>query len=115
ARARAPSRARLQQLMERRERVLDALALGVGESSEALGEPRRTASPHAAERRAAFLRELEPHAPTVGARADAPEEPRRLETVDMPGHRGRGDALRLGELAEGNAGARVHQGKKRRL
>jgi hypothetical protein len=94
---------------------LDPLAILVGEMGEPIGEPGRTPGPHTPENRATLGRQLEPDAPAVVLRPHAAKESCRLQPVDVPGERRRGDALRVCELPEGESRLGVHEREERRL
>ena len=104
-----------EQALESGDRGLDGLELGGLEALEALGEPRRPPCADAPHQLHAVVRQPQPDAPPVLARADALEQTRALEPVDVTGERRRRDPLLGRELGEREPGAPLDEPEQRRL
>ena len=91
-------------MTERLDRGLDRRQLVVVETAEAVGEPGRSAGADASQQAFSLVREGKPDAAAVAFVADAREEDRLLEPVDVSRERGSRDSLFGGELAQAHPG-----------
>ena len=95
--------------------ALDRLEVGRLERLQPVGEPRRAPRANAPHEPLAVVREAEPDAASIAARAHALEKSGPLEPVDVAGHRWGRDALLGRELGERQTWAALHEPEERRL